>query len=79
MFGSIQAGGQLNLSKKAFAAEGFGEIGSEHLDRDFPIVLVVVGQVDRRHPARAELAVDPIAIGQRFDQGGGGVHAARVH
>ena len=54
----IQAGGQLNLSKKAFAAKGFSEIGSEHFDRDFPIVLVVVGQVDRRHPARAESAVD---------------------
>ena len=64
----IQARGQLNLSKKALAAERFGEIGMQHFDRDFPIVLEVVGQVDGGHPARAELAVEAIAIGERFDQ-----------
>ena len=73
----IQARGQLNLSKKALAAERFGEIGTQHLDRDFPAVLVVVGQVDRGHAARAELAVEAIAIGERIDQCGRGVHAAK--
>ena len=75
----IQARGQLNLSKKALAAERFSEIGMQHFDRDFPIVLEVVGQVDGGHPARAELAVEAIAIGERFDQCNGGVHAGRVH
>jgi len=74
----IQPRGQLNLSKKALAAERFGEIGMQHFDRDFPIVLDVAGQVDGGHPARAELTVEAIAIGERFDQCNGGVHAARV-
>ena len=64
----IQPRGQLNLSKKALAAERFREIGMQHFDRDFPIVLDVAGQVDSGHPARAELAVEAIAIGERFDK-----------
>jgi ribosomal protein S1 len=63
----IQARGQLNLSKKALAAERFGEIGMQQFDRDFPIVLEIVGQVDGGHPARAKPAVEAIAIGERFD------------
>ena len=75
----IQAGGQLNLSKKALAAERFREIGTQHFDRDFPAVLVVVCQVDRGHAARAELAVEAIAIGERIDERRGSHHVGRVH
>ena len=33
----------------------------EDLDRDAPAELLVLGEVDVRHPARAELADDPVA------------------
>jgi hypothetical protein len=75
----IQAGGQLNLSKKALAAERFGQIGTQHLDSDFPAVLVVVSQVNRGHTARSELAVQSIVTGERIGQYGRGFHAAKVH
>ncbi len=70
--------GQLNLSKKPLAAERFSEIRTQHFDRDFPIVLEVVGHVDHGHTARAEFAVEAIAIGECIDQRDRGVHAARV-
>ena len=74
--GMIQAGGQLNLSKKALAAERFREIGTQDFDRDFAAVLVVVGQVDRGHTARSELAVESILMGERIGQDRRGLHNA---
>ncbi len=71
----IQAGGQLDLSKKALAAERFREIGTQDFDRDFPAVLVVVGQVDRGHTARSELAVESILMGERIGQDCRGLHS----
>jgi hypothetical protein len=50
------------ISRQFRSFARFGEIGMLHFDRDFPIVLAVVGQVDGGHPARAELAVEAIAI-----------------
>ena len=75
----VQAGGQLNLSKKALAAKRFREIGTQHFDRDASAVPVVVCQVDSRHAARTELAVEAIAIGQCIDERRGSHHVGRVH
>jgi hypothetical protein len=36
----------------------------EHLERDRPVVLEVLGEVDRGHPSAAELALDAVAICQ---------------
>ena len=74
----VQAGGELNLSKKALAAERFCEIGTQHLDCDFPAVLVVVGQVDRGHTARSELAVESILTGERIGQDRRRLHIPRL-
>ena len=75
----LQAGGQLDLAKEPLATERLRQIGTQHFDCDFAIVLVVVGEVDRGHPARSELALESIVIGERIGQGGGGLHAAKVH
>jgi len=37
------------------------QLGLQDLERDLPLVLQVVGQVDGRHPALAELPQDPVA------------------
>ena len=37
-------------------------VGVEHLERDGAVVLAVVGEVDRGHPAGAQLALDSIAV-----------------
>ena len=41
------------------------ELGVQHLERDRPVVAQVAGEVDRRHAAAAELALDRVAAGER--------------
>ena len=56
--------GELYLLQEAIGAEYGGEFGMQQLDRDFAMVLDVFGEVDRRHSARAELALDPVTVGE---------------
>ena len=60
----LQARGGADLSEKAFAAEDRAEVWVEHLHGDATVVLDVVRQIDGRHPAAADLAVDAIAVGE---------------
>ena len=47
----------------------------QDLDRDTPAEHFVLGEVDVRHPARAELAQDAVApVEERVDQGVGNGH-----
>ena len=49
----------------------------EDLDRDAPAQHLVLGEIDVRHPARAELPQDAIApVEERVDQGVGNRHGA---
>ena len=57
--------GDLDLAQEALAADGVGELGLEQLDRDLAAVAQIVGEVDGRHPAAADLALDPVAAGER--------------
>ena len=47
--------------QEARTADRGGQILPQHLDGDFPVVLEVLGQIDRGHAAGAELAIDAIA------------------
>ena len=60
----LQVGGGLDLAQESLGADHGGELGAQHLDRDLAVVLEVVGEVDRGHAARAELALDAVAVGQ---------------
>jgi hypothetical protein len=40
------------------------EFRAQDLERDLPVVLEVVGQVDGGHPAKTHLALDPVAPAQ---------------
>ena len=64
--GVLQVGGDADLGQEAFGAEDGGELGAEDLEGHLAVVLEVVGEVDRRHAALAELALDAVAVG---DQG----------
>ncbi len=46
------------------------ELGLQHLDGDFAMVLQVLGEVDRRHAAAAEFTLDRVAVGKRGLQSG---------
>ena len=60
----------LDLAREAFGAHGGAEFRTQHLERHLAVVLEILGEVDRRHPPLAELALDPVAIGE-----GGGERA----
>ena len=51
------------------AADHGGELRAEDLDGDGAIVLEVVREVDGGHAARAELALDAVAVGEGVREG----------
>ena len=61
----LECRGGGDLLDEALGAKDGSELGLEHLERDLALVLEVEGQVDRRHPARAELALDGVPVGER--------------
>ncbi len=69
-----QLGREPDLAQKALGAERLRQIGLEHLDRDLAIVFEVAREVHGRHAARAELALDAIAVGEGGLKRRGGVH-----
>ena len=60
----LEIGGELDLSQEALGADDGGELGPQQLERDPPVVPEILGQVDGRHAAGADLAFDPVAVRQ---------------
>ena len=58
-----ERGGEVDLAQEPFAAERLGEIGMENFYRDVAVVLEVASEVDRRHAAGAELALEAVSVG----------------
>ena len=54
----LQVGGELDLGQEPLGADDRGELGPQHLERHLAVVPEVVGEVDRRHAARADLALE---------------------
>ncbi len=57
----LEAGCELDLAQESLGAEDRRELGVQHLERDQPLVLDVVGEIDRGHAAAAELAFEAVA------------------
>ena len=66
----VQPGRDLDLGEEPLDAQHRAQLGPEHLERDLAVVLEVGGEVDGGHAAGAELALDPVALGERLGQGG---------
>ena len=60
----LEGRGGFDLLEESLGADHGRQFGPEHFDGHFPAVAEVVGQVDGGHPALAELALDPVAVGQ---------------
>ncbi len=60
----MQVGGGRDLAQKALGPEGVDQLGTEDLYGYLAIMLEVMREIDRSHPACAKLAVEPVAIGQ---------------
>ena len=74
----LQVGRELDLGQEPLGPDHRGELGAEHLEGHPPGMADVLGQVDRGHAAGADLALDPVAVGQgeleaglRLGHGGG--------
>ena len=63
----VERRGDADLAGEPVGTEHGAELGAEHLDRHLPAVPAVVGEVDRGHPAVAELTEDGVAVGERVD------------
>ena len=70
-----------NLAEESLGAEHCAELGVEKLEGDEALMLDVAREIDRRHPAAAELSLDAITICKcrenvgrdgRHGRGGGG-------
>ena len=58
----VQVGGGGDLAQEALGAEFHRHGRPEHLDGDHAIVLEVVSEVDRGHPAMPQLPLDAVAV-----------------
>jgi len=54
-----------DLLQESLSAEHGGEFRLEQLERHLAVVLHVLAQIDRRHAAFAELALNAVATGKR--------------
>ena len=64
----LELGRDLDFAGESLRAQGGGEFGPQHLHRHLAAVLHILGEVDRGHPAGAELPLDRVAAGQRGGQ-----------
>jgi hypothetical protein len=51
-----------DLTQEALPAQGGGELWAEDLDGDLAPVFEILGEVDRSHPARAQLALEVVPV-----------------
>ena len=80
--GMLEIRSELDLLEEALGAQNRRELRMQDFDRDLAVVANVLGQVDRRHSARAELAFDAIAAaelaGEALCDGSGTRHRWRM-
>ncbi len=75
----LEIGGRLDLLHEPLGPEHGGEFGSQDLDGDFALVFEVLGEVDGRHAAFAEVAFDLVTIGEGGGEAGGDLgHGAKM-
>jgi hypothetical protein len=68
--GVLEPGGKVDLALEALGAKCRGQVGMQHLERDRPVVLQVMGEIDRGHATAPELALEPVALLESLSQGG---------
>ncbi len=71
MWGVLEIGGGRDLLHEPFGPEDSRQLRSQYFDRHLALVLQVLGQVDRRHAAFAEVAFDLVAVGEGGREPGG--------
>jgi hypothetical protein len=62
----LQPGGELDLAEEAFEAQRAAELGPDHLERHRTPMPQVLREIDRRHPAGADLTLQEVALTERL-------------
>ena len=60
----LQSGSDMNLGKEPLSAEHSGKLGEKNFDGDLASVAKVFCDVDCRHSALADLALDAVSVGK---------------
>src|SRR5690349_9706081 len=75
----LELSSEADFPEEAFRAQGGGQFGMEDLKCDRAVVLDVVGQVHRGHPATPELALERVTpFESGLQTGDHGVHDVPV-
>ena len=56
----LQLGDDVDLAREPIGPHRGGELRAEDLESDLAAVLEVMGEIDRGHPAHADLALDAV-------------------
>ena len=72
--GMLEVGGGPDLGEEPLGPDHRGELGPEHLERHLAVMPEVYREIDDRHPAVTDLALDAIAVAQGLGNGGLGGH-----
>jgi hypothetical protein len=59
-----ELGGDLGFAQEPLATEGGRKLRPQQLERHLTIELLVVCQIDDRHPTTAELVLDRVAVAE---------------
>ena len=71
----LKAGSDLNFREEPLATDYSAELRIHNLDSDSPVVLGVPGEINGRHSAGADLALDGVSISEFRAQVLDGRHA----
>ena len=64
----MQVGRETDLLQEPLGTEQGRQVGAHDLESHEPVVLEIVDQIDRSHPATAELALEEKALVKSFSQ-----------
>ena len=69
----LEAGGEPDLALEPFRAERSSQLGEEDFERDRPVVLEVLGEVDSGHTPAPERALEGVTVAEAGGQRRSGV------
>ena len=58
----LQPGDDLDFPKESLGAERRSQFGTQDLERHFPVVLDIIGQIDRGHASAPQFPLDGVAV-----------------
>ena len=74
----LQVGGGFDFREETLGTDDCGWLRLEDLERHVTVVLQVLGEVHRRHPALTDLTLDAVAAFEGCVQAGDGIRSVQA-